>query len=462
MLRIQTNDPSRNCAGVTRRSVLQVGFLSAAGLSLADLLRMRAASAKAGKPAKDTACILIWLDGGPSQLETYDPKPEAPQEVRGYFDALETNVKGMRVSSLLPKHAKWGHRMAIIPSVHHDNGDHFAAAHWMLTGRLGSNTVNQDQMYPSVGSYISRVRGPNRADLPAYVGVPAAESVYLFPGYQGAAYLGAQYNPFQADMDHKYTGCTSKGKAKTPKLFKAATDRTRIVQRQKLLDRVGSLTRDFEQSGLADSFDQYNQKAFELLLSQSVREAFDLDSEPEKIKARYGETDWGRYTLLARRLVERGVTFVTVDMPHWDTHDNLKVAIQPRTKALDEAIHGLLSDLEERGMFDKVLVVVMGEFGRTPKLNKGILSLKNRNIPGRDHWGQAISVMMAGGGLQMGQVVGKTDAHAAYPTDDPFGPYDVLATIYHVLGIDPRLEFRDGVNRPFKILPEGEPIRQLI
>ena len=461
MLQVKRNDAAANCAGMTRRTFLNAGFLGAAGLSLADLFRLREAAAAEGRAPKNTACILIWLDGGPSQLDTYDPKPEAPAEIRGYFDAIETTAPGMRLSSLLAKQAKWGHRMAIVPGVHHDNGDHFAAAHWMLTGRLGSNSRDKAQKFPSVGSYVARVRGPNRADLPAYVGVPAAESVYLFPGYQGSAYLGPAYNPFAADRDHKYIGSTSKGKAHTPKLFKAAANEGRLTERRRLLAQVDHVAAEMDRSGAMTSYDTYTQKAFELLLSRHVREAFDLDAEPEKIKQRYGESDWGRYTLLARRLVERGVTFVTVDMPHWDHHDNIKAAIQPQCRALDAAVHGLFSDLEERGMFDHVLVVVMGEFGRTPKLNHGLPQL-GRNIPGRDHWGNAISVMMAGGGLRMGQVVGRTDADAAYPAESPHSPGDILATIYHVLGIDPHLVFHDGQNRPFPILPQGKAIRELI
>ncbi|MGV3722213.1 MAG: DUF1501 domain-containing protein [Actinomycetota bacterium] len=461
MLRVASGRTSTNCAGATRRSLLQAGFLGAAGLSLADVLRLRAAAATSRKPAKNTACILIWLDGGPSQLETYDPKPEAPDEVRGPFKSVETSVKGIRFSELLSRQAKWAHRMAVVPSVHHDNGDHFAAAHWMLTGRYGATGADQAQRFPSVGSYVSRLRGSNREDLPAYVGVPAAESVYLYPGYQGASYLGAQYDPFQADWDRKYIGATAKTKIVTPPMFKASTDKLRLSRRATLLDKLDLLDRRVDRDGSIATLDRYSQQAVNLLLNPTVREAFDLDAEPAKVVERYGDSPWCRYTLLARRLVERGVTFVTVDMPHWDDHDNIAASIKPKCETMDRAVASLIQDLDERGMLDQVLVVVMGEFGRTPKLNKGLPAL-GRHVPGRDHWGNAISVMFAGGGLRMGQMVGSTNAHAEHPQELPFTPEDVLATIYHVLGIDPRTEFLDREARPIPILSRGEAIRQLI
>lgn len=461
MLRIQASDLSTNCAGLGRRSFLQAGFLGLAGLSLADFGRIQAAQAAAGKPNKKTAVILIWLDGGPSQLETYDPKPEAPAEVRGPYKAIETNVKGIQVCELLAGQAKWAHRMAFIRSVHHDNGDHFAGAHKMLTGYFGASGSDKDQKFPSVGSYVSRLRGPNNPALPAYVGVPAAESVYLYPGYQGASYLGTPHDPFQADWDHKYIGATAKTKIPTPKMFKASPQQERIGKRVGLLNKLDLLDRAVDRDGSVASMDHFTQQAVNLLLKQEVREAFDIDAEPARVQERYGDGPWCRYTLMARRLVERGVTFVTVDMPHWDDHDNIEKSIKPKCEAMDRAVSNLVQDLDERGMLDHVLVVVMGEFGRTPKLNKGLPAL-GRHVPGRDHWGQAISVMMAGGGLRMGQVVGATNAHAEHPAESPYRPEDVLATIYHVLGIDPRTEFLDRQNRPFPIIPGGSPIKQLI
>ncbi len=463
MLRVQGGHPTVNCAGLSRRSFLQAGFLGLGGLTLADFLRLREAQAagKGAQPGKKTACILIWLDGGPSQIETWDPKPEAPAEVRGPFGTIDTNVSGIRLGELLPRQAKWAHRMAFIRSVHHDNGDHFAAAHWMLTGRFGSTAVDLPQKYPSVGSFVARMRGPNNPHLPPYVGVPAAESVYLYPGYQGAAYLGGQYDPFQADWDLRYIGAVDQRKIGTPAMFKQSADQVRLSKRASLLEKVDLLDRRVDRDGSLASMDRFTQQAVGMLLDPKVKEAFDLDAEPKETAERYGTSPWGRYTLLARRLVERGVTFVTVDMPHWDDHDNLKEAIAPKAAAMDHAVAGLVQDLDERGMLDHVLVVVMGEFGRTHKLNQGIPSL-GRHIPGRDHWGNAISVAMAGGGLRMGQVVGATTAMGDVPAESPYGPEDVLATIYHVLGINWRTEFLDRVGRPIPVLPAGEPIRELV
>ncbi len=452
---------STNCSGVSRRSMLRAGFLGAAGLTLPDLYRLQAAAAADGRPRKNTACILIWLDGGPSQLETYDPKPEAPEEVRGPWGAIETTIPGYRVSETMPFQAKMAHQMAFIRSVHHGTGDHFKAGHKMLTGRWGSDAANLAPMYPSVGSYVARVRGSNNPELPPYVGVPAAHAIYIYPGYAGAAYMGAQYDPFQADWDNRYVGAADMRKIGMPAMFKASADTARLSKRQSLLQRVDTLRRDADRDGSMEKLDHFSQQAMNLLLSSRVREAFDLDAEPEKLSERYGKSAWARYTLLARRLVERGVTFVTVDMPHWDMHSSLKTSHERAGRVMDQAVAALVSDLGERGMLDHVLVVVMGEFGRTPKMNQNGVPGSDP-VPGRDHWGDAISVAMAGGGLRKGQVVGATNRHAEHPVEDPHTPEDILATIYHVMGINPKQEFLDRFARPIAILSEGEPIRALI
>jgi len=214
-----------------------------------------------------------------------------------------------------------------------------------------------------------------------------------------------------------------------------------------------------DRSGVMESLDRYQQEAAAMILGGQAREAFDLDKEDPKLADRYGQGPWGRYTLMARRLVEAGVTFVTVDMPHWDDHSNIKEGHGNKLPHVDRAVGALLDDLTERGMVDRVLVVVMGEFGRTPRINKGQPGIP---IPGRDHWGNAISVMLAGGGLKGGQVVGKTNAKAEHPVERPLKPGDVLATVYHVLGIDPRQTFKDHTGRPVAILDEGEAIREVV
>lgn len=456
MIRIETLSSRANCAGINRRSFLQAGFLGLAGLTLPDFLRMQQASAD-GKPKPNTACILVWLDGGPPQHETYDPKPDAPAEVRGAYGAIESNVKGIRLSELMPLHAKVADKMAFVRSVHHDNGDHFAGAHMMLTGLFGATGADTTPRYPSAASYVARVRGANRADLPPYVGLPNIHSVGLSPGYHGANHLGAAYDPFLP-----YSAGGNDGpKVGTPTMFKMATDKARLAKRAGLLEKVDRISRDIDRQNQISNMDFFTQRALNTLLSPTVREAFDLDAEPAAVAEKYGESDWGRYALLARRLVERGVTFVTVNMPDWDLHDNIAEAVKPRCVKLDRAVSALVADLGDRGMLDHVLVVVMGEFGRTPKLNaNGVPGQTGK--PGRDHWGNAISVAMAGGGLRMGQVVGATNPNGEYPVESPYRPEDVLATMYHVLGVDPSLEFPDRQGRPLKILPSGAPIRELI
>lgn len=450
MLRIEEPSLGRNCAGMSRRSFLQVGAVGA-GLTLADQFRAYAAA----PPKKKTACILIWLDGGPPQHETYDPKPEAPAEYKGAYNAIETSVKGLRFCELMTSQAKIAHKMAVIRSVHHDNGDHFAGAHMMLTGRWGATGANTTPLSPGIGSIVSKLRGANRPDLPAYVGLQNLHSVGLIPGYHGANYLGSQYDPFVAadDSGGKVIG--------TPTLFKMKTDRTRLSKRAGMLDRFDGFRRQMDQEAQVSSTDYFSKLALHTLTSPAVREAFDLDAETDKTAAAYGDHHWGRYTLLSRRLVERGVTFVTVNMDGWDMHDNIKDVVKGPAQRMDQSVGALISDLDQRGMLDSTLVMVMGEFGRTPKLNTtGVPG--QTGLPGRDHWGQVMSVIMAGGGLRMGQAVGASNANGEYPAEKPYTPDDVLATMYHTLGINPQTMLIDKVGRPIPVLPEGEPIPELV
>ncbi len=454
MLTIGGGSASTNCAGATRRSVLQAGFLGLGALSLADLLRMRSASAA---PKKQTACIVVWLDGGPPQHETYDPKPDAPAEYRGAYKAIETNVSGIRLSELMARQAKLADKMAFVRSVHHDNGDHFAGAHVMLTGRWGATGADTTPRFPSAGSYVALSRGANNPSLPAYVGVPNIHSVGISPGYHGANYLGAQFDPF-----FPYSAGGDGDKPGTPTMFKQAGDRSRLTRRADLLKRFDNVCGVVERSRQVERLDVFTQQAFNTLLSPTVREAFDLDLEPKPMVERYGDHQWGRYALMARRLVERGVTFVTVNFGGWDMHDNIAGVVKGPAERMDQAVAGLVGDLSDRGMLDHVLVVVMGEFGRTPKLNTtGVPG--QTGLPGRDHWGQAMSVAMAGGGLRMGQAVGATNALGEYPADSPYTPQDVLATVYHVLGINPAQIHHDLINRPVPILDPGyQLIRELV
>lgn len=457
MLEIQQGNFGNNCAGHSRRTAIKAGFLGVLGLSTADLLRLRAegAAKRNGK-----SVILIWLDGGPSHMETYDPKPAAPKEYRGPWLDMATNVPGIRFSEMLPLQAKHADKMCVLRSVHHDTGDHFAAAHWMLTGRHGSTSANKAQKYPSIGSCIARARGANAKGMPAYVGLPAAESVYLYPGYQGAAYLGAAYNPFQLNMKQKYLAATSKTKIQTPPvLANLAGDIGRVGNRVGLLESLDQINRNIDRTGSFESLDRYQQEAVDMVTGGKARTAFDMEKESAKTRDLYGRGPWGHYTLMARRLVESGVSFVTVDMPHWDTHSKIKIGLEARLPFLDRAVAGLLEDLKQRGMLDDTLVVVMGEFGRTPKLNSGQPGIP---IPGRDHWGQAMSVILAGGGLKTGQVIGATNAKAEHPVARALKPDDVLATIYEVMGIDPETTFKDFAGRPVPLVDQGKAIKEIL
>ena len=455
MLTIQRRPGAPNCQGFSRRTAVKAGFLGATGLTLADRLAMKAS----GAPVNDKAVILIWLDGGPSQLETYDPKPDAPVEYRGPFGIVNTNVPGIQLSDTLPLHAKHADKMAFVRSLHHDNGDHFAAAHWMLTGRFGSTSVNKSQMHPSVGSYIAKVKGSRHAGMPAYVGVPAAESVYLYPGYQGAAYLGGAYDPFQVNMKQKYLSATYKSPIKPPEWL-SSVDETAIDRTQDrlgLLNQLDAMKRRVDQTGTMELIDEYQQQAVDLLLNGRAQQAFDMEQESEKDRDRYGRGPWGHYTLMARRLVQHGVSFVTVDMPHWDNHSKIQEGHGSKLVHVDRAVSALIEDLDVMGMLDDVMVVVMGEFGRTPRLNKGQPGIP---IPGRDHWGNAISAMVAGGGVRGGQVIGATNGKAEHPIARPLKPADLLASIYYALGIDASETFPDHAGRPVAI-SDGEPISEL-
>src|SRR5262249_22166967 len=265
LLKIQCGISARNCQGMTRRAALKAGFMGLLGLSLPDLLRARAENSSA---RKNKSVILLWLDGGPSQLETYDPKPDAPAEYRGPYGVINTSVPGIRLSDRLPQHAKHADKMLFVRSLHHGSADHFAGAHCMLTGRMGSTAVNQAQQYPSVGSYVSKVLGPNQLGLPAYVGLPSAESVALFPGYQGAAYLGSAYNPFDVDRENRYLGANSATLIRKPKCLENLTAKNTgsMESRLDLLGRFDTLRRDLDATGMMDSMDRYHQDAVSIIL----------------------------------------------------------------------------------------------------------------------------------------------------------------------------------------------------
>jgi hypothetical protein len=433
----------RNCDRISRRSVLRIGSLALGGVSLPDVLRRRAFAAPSEKPPANTAVIQLFLGGGPSQLDTFDLKPHAPADIRGEFHEIATSVPGIRISEHLPRLAAVMDKFAVVRSVTHDSSSHLPSSHLMQTGHIDSNAISGRNVNPSTGSIVARVRGPISAGLPTYVSVPKPQA------FANAGYLGAAYNPFTTDVEPN----AENFEVRDLKIPSGITP-VRIASRHGLLRDLDNLRRSLDASGQIAGMDSFTQQAMDLITSPNAIRAFDIEREPAQVRERYGRSSMGQNLLLARRLVESGVGYVScLSGGGWDTHVNnfgeQKNVLLPR---LDQALSALITDLYEHGLQHRVLVNVMGEFGRTPKIN---------NVAGRDHWPGAFCVLMAGGGLRMGQMIGTTDRHGAYPTSRPYSPGDVLATIYHVLGIDWRQEFHDLAGRPVKILTDGQPIAEL-
>jgi hypothetical protein len=442
--------PARRWDGVTRRSFLKAGVLGATGLGLADVLRCRARAASRGKTVKDTACILVFLDGGPSHLDTYDPKPDAPVEYRGQFKPIRTRVTGVQVCEHLPCQARVMDKLAVVRSLHHKANDHVNGPHQMLTGYYGSEVQrNLAPMFPSGGSLTARLRGANRPGMPPYVCIPHGESFgNQRPGYYGAAYLGVQYNPFDAGGDPNAPNY------RVPDLRPApGVDLEALADRRELLRFFRAHRRRFDTGGLMEGMDKFDQQAFAMITGKAARAAFDLRRESSRLRDRYGRTMIGQSCLLARRLVEAGVTFVTVRSSGWDHHGGVFTGIKRMAPPLDRGFAALVEDVHCRGLDKQVLVVMFGEFGRTPKVN---------GAAGRDHWCDAQFAVLAGGGLKTGLVIGSTNSKGEIPKDRPLGPEDLWATIYHVLGIDTDVEVLNQSGRPIKVLPSKKPIRELV
>jgi hypothetical protein len=453
MLRVDAGACPFEHSGVSRRSFVQLGVAGLASLGLPGLMRLKEASAKGGNPSKDTRVILIWLDGGPSHMDLYDMKPNAPAEYRGMWRPIRTNVPGMEISELFPRQAKVADKFSIVRSIWHNDGDHFGGAHRMLTGRPGATGANTMGRYPSIGSIATKVTGARRPGMPPYVAVPHASSVGIRPGYFGANYLGQPHDPFETEGDPN----AREFKVRNLQLAQGLTV-DRIGDRRSLLRSFDTLRRDADAKGTFEAMDKFEQQAYDLVTSAEVRKAFDLSSEDEKLRDRYGRNSWGQSTLLARRLVEAGVTFSTVLMGGWDHHWNLKEGMETLLPRVDAAVSSLFEDLSSRGLLQKVSVVICGEFSRTPRMNDG----SGQGTPGRDHWGNSMSVVMGGGGLKGGVVVGSTDPKGEAPVDRPLTPQDFHATLYHVLGVDPYVQFTDPNGRPVPAIDHGEVIKELL
>ncbi|MBI2825340.1 MAG: DUF1501 domain-containing protein [Planctomycetia bacterium] len=450
---------ARGCRGLSGRAIGRRAFLETtvaaggAGLTLPMLLQSRAAARESGQAARepgqtvrDTAVIQIWLGGGPTHFETYDPKPQAPAEYRGPFGAISTCLPGVQICETLPRHAQILDKVAILRSVYHNSADHDAGMYFCTTGK-------KTKFQPSTGSYTARIRGANQPGLPAYVhlGFQPTTNLVFVPNFK-AEYLGGGYDPFYITDD------PAEASFQVPNLRLAdGVTIDRLGDRRSLLGHFDRLRRQADRSGAMGSMDQFGRAAFDMVTGAAAREAFDLSREDPKTRERYGMHRWGQSCLLARRLVESGVTFVTVNFdPHsfsFDMHANVERGMRSAGPRMDSAIPALVEDLHERGLADRVMVIAWGEFGRTPRVNPA---------GGRDHWGEVMSVLVAGGGLRVGQVIGSSTPKGEVPKDRPIIPYDVLATMYRHLGIDPYTTFTDHAGRPTPLLNEGTVIGELV
>jgi uncharacterized protein (DUF1501 family) len=434
------------CDGITRRSALRVGTAALFGsaFGLPELLQCKAASGS----KKDVSLIFVFLHGGQSHLDTFDLKPDAPAEFRGEFNPVKTKIPGLSISEHLPKVATQVDRFSLVRSFRHHNSDHGPADHYILTGYFptaGFNpSLSPNNQRPSVGSVVSKQLGP-KGSVPAYVALPK------FHPSGGPAYLGANHAPFVIDADPSAPNFAVPDLVPPPAI---ASDR--LDDRRKLLDTVDRFHKSAEAkaNASAGAVATFRDKAFDLMTSQQAKKAFDIHAESDKLRDEYGRHSLGQSCLMSRRLVEAGVRCVTIDHSNWDTHDgNFAVLKNTLLPGYDSAISTLFRDLSDRGILDSTLVVVTGEFGRTPRINKNA---------GRDHWGPAFTVLLGGGGIKPGVVVGKTDARAEKPASDPYGPEDLFATMFTLMGIDPKGEFHTPDGRPVAIVNNGRVMNELV
>jgi len=449
------------CQGpLRRREVLQAGLLAMSGLSQADVLAARAA---AGETSHDTSVIVLYLHGGPSQLETYDLKPLAPVEYRSVFAPIETRVPGMQICEHFPRQAGLADKIALVRSVHHTMSSHSDGGIEVLTGKtpVRPDPASQSKSeHPCLGAVASRLLGPHPEALPRYVAIP--QQLYMIR----PAYLGLHHGPLAV-------GDPAAADFRPPVLqIAGGTGGQNLADRAGLIRQFDRLRGSLDQRGSFEGTDAFRDLAVSMLTGPQVAAAFDLSREPDELRDHYGRTHWGQSCLLARRLCEAGVSVVTLyidaaksgpDFTNWDDHimnagrpGHFAFYMQNRLPWLDQALSALIADIHNRGVDRRILVAAFGEFGRTPRLSH------NANGTGRDHWPDAQSVLLAGGGLKTGQVIGATNSRAEFPTERPLTPKDILATLYRHLGIDRHHAFPDFAGRPVPVLGEGAPIAELI
>jgi hypothetical protein len=447
------------CLGpAPRREFLRAGVLALGGLSLAEVAAARAAQ----KSTSNTSVILFWMWGGPSQLETWDLKPNAPIEYRGPFRPISTSVPGLDLCELFPQHAALGDKISLVRSLAHSMSSHNDGSIEVLTGKtptVADPTSTAKSEHPDFGMVASRVLGSNPQGLPRYVGIPQS------PFMTRPTYLGLSHSAFA-------TGDPSAESYQPRDLSLAAgIDGTRLDHRKELLTQFDRFKRAADIGGSLEGLGRFRETAFSMLTSRAVVDAFDLRREDPKLRDRYGRHLWGQSCLLARKLAEAGVSVITIDALapslseryfSWDDHINVQTrwdladAMRHRAKFMDQALSALIRDIHERGLDQRILVVAMGEFGRTPRL------VHADGLIGRDHWPSAMSALVSGGGLRMGHVIGQTNSKAEYPAEQPLTPQDLLATVYRHLEIPPEATFQNFAGRPIAILPEGRAIAGLI
>ena len=440
----------------SRRSMLKASLAGLAGLDLPGLLRLRAESATPGKTplSRSKSVILLWMTGGPSHIDTWDVKPGMPQEIRGPFRDIPTCLPGVHICEYLPKQAAMLDKFTLIRSVDCRDSNH-EPDHVMQTGfRAATPRVNpQGHLYPAIGSMVAKLHGANQRGMPPSVVLNLKDRAHIAWG----GWLGQQYDPFRGEN--------------VQQLFQLPSGLTldRLHQRQSLSRQMDRLRSELDAGGQLEATDRFAQQAFDLVAGSRAQEAFDLSREPARIVERYGSHDWCRQALLARRLVEAGVSFVTIDLSNhsssgtWDTHgDNIPPyggiwnGLRPLLPVFDHLITTLVADLGERGMLDDTLVVAMGEFGRTPKLGT------QGSTDGRDHWPVVMSMCLAGGGFRHGQVIGASTRDGGEIAERPVTPGDLAATIYHHFGIPLNSTFTDHQGRPIGIVEQGAPLREIV
>ena len=445
---------THNCAGMPRRDFLQLGIGGALGIGLTSLLRLQANAAVvpvgAGKPGAKTGskinCIMIWLDGGPSHYETFDPKPDSPSDIRGSFGTIPTSVPGVHFSEVMPHLAKVADKVTIVRSICHKDPNHGGGNHYMMTGAKTPVPVACGAFvtfHPSFGSVVSHHRGLTNG-IPAYMSVPRASRS------AGPNFLGGKHAPFVINgnpneknfqvRDVVLPTEISEGRAASRRELRASLDRM-LRYTDKLADDP------------AVTFDQYYHQGIDMVVSPQAQAAFDIHREDEKVREAYGRNDFGQRLLMARRLVEVGVSWMTVYFGGWDHHTKLFDAYKgEQAKKMDQGVAALINDLDARGLLDTTMVVLLGEFGRTPKVNKD---------GGRDHWPHAMSVLMAGAGIPRGQVVGATDAKGYYASENVYRPEDFAASLYTKMGIDHTQTMHTNTGRPIQLVNNGRLIKEL-